>query len=313
MSDLPLDPLTRGRIGWLGETGAAWERSLPELITDLVREWDLRLTDMPAGRGSNSYVRAVKRADGTPAVLKLAVDDAGLPQQAAVLQAADGRGFARLYAYDGPRQALLLERLGPALRSSGRPVTEQLGVLADLLRVAWQVPLDIAPEVAPGDDKASGLHQLIVEFDERLGGICPPAAKAQALAYAETRAAAFDPDACVVVHGDPHPDNALATLHHPDSYRFVDPDGFRCEPGYDLGVALRDWCAELGALDRTGARALARTYCTQLGTHAEVDPEVVWQWGFIERVSTGLYATALGSPDVGRPFLETAALLADSR
>ena len=311
MSDLPLDPLTRGRIGWLGETGAAWERSLPARLADLVLEWNLRLSDMPAGRGSNSYVRAVERADGTPAVLKLAVDDAGLAQQAAVLRAADGRGFARLYEYDGPRQALLLERLGPALRTSGRAVTDQLGVLADLLRVAWQVPLEIAPEVVAGDDKASGLHLLIVEFDEQLGGICPPAAKKQALAYAQARAADFDPAACVVVHGDPHPDNALASLEDPDSYRFVDPDGFRCDPGYDLGVVMRDWCAEFGALDRQDARALARTYCTQLATHAGVDEEVVWQWGFIERVSTGIYATALGSPEVGGPFLETAALLAD--
>ena len=311
MSELPLDLLTRRRIGWLGETGAAWERSLPELLADLVRDWDLRLTDMPAGRGSNSYVRAVERDDGTPAVLKLAVDDPGLARQAAVLRAADGRGFAKLYAYDGPRQALLLERLGPPLRSSGRAVTEQLGVLADLLRVAWQVPLEVAAEVSAGDDKASGPLQLIVEFDERLGGICPPAAKRQALAFAEARAAAFDPAACVVVHGDPHTDNALASLEDPGSYRFVDPDGFRCDPGYDLGVVLRDWCAEFGALDRPRARALARTYCSQLATHAEVDEDVVWQWGFVERVSTGLYATALGSPDVGGPFLETAALLAD--
>jgi len=311
MTELPLDPLTRGRIGWLGESGAAWERSLPELLADLVRDWDLRLSDMPPGRGSNSYVRAVERSDGTPAVLKLAVDDAGLAQQAAVLRAADGRGFARLYEYDGPRQALLLERLGPALRTSGMPATDQLGVLADLLRVAWQVPLQVAPEVVAGDDKASSLHQLIVEFDERLGGICPPAAKKQALAYAEARAAAFDPAACVVVHGDPHPDNALASLEDPGSYRFVDPDGFWCDPGYDLGVVMRDWCAELGALDRHDARALARTYCAQLATHADVDEDVVWQWGYIERVSTGIYATALGSPDVGKPFLETAALLAD--
>lgn len=311
MSDLPLDPLTRGRIGWLGETGATWQRALPDLLAELVREWDLRLTDMPAGRGSNSYVRAVDLADGTPAVLKLAVDDPGLSQQAAVLRAADGRGFARLYTYDGPRQALLLERLGAPLRTSGRAVTEQLRVLADLLRVAWQVPIEIAPEVAAGDDKASGLHQLIVKFDEQLGGICPPAAKVQALAYAETRAAAFDPAACVVVHGDPHPDNALASLKDANSYRFVDPDGFRCEPGYDLGVVLRDWCAEFGALERRDARVLARTYSSQLASHAEVDPDVVWQWGYIERVSTGLYATALGSPEVGHPFLETAALLVD--
>lgn len=311
MSGLPLDPLTRGRIGSLGDAGAAWERALPDLLAEVVREWDLRLTEMPAGRGSNSYVRAVDRADGTPAVLKLVVDDAGLAEQVAVLRAADGRGYARLFAYDPTRRALVLERLGPPLRSSGKPVREQLGILADLLRVAWQVPLEIAPPVPAGDDKASGLHRLIEEIDERLGGICPPAAKTQALAYAEARAAAFDPTTCVVVHGDPHSDNALATLADPASYRFVDPDGFRCDPGYDLGVVLRDWCAELAALDRAAARALARTYCSEIASHASLDADVVWQWAFVERVSTGLYATALGSPDVGRPFLETAALLAD--
>ena len=36
------------------------------------------------------------------------------------------------------------------------------------------------------------------------------------------------------------------------------------------------------------------------------DPEAVWQWGFIERVSTGLYVTSFGAERVGRPVLGTA-------
>jgi streptomycin 6-kinase len=66
--------------------------------------------------------------------------------------------------------------------------------------------------------------------------------------------AAFDLDRCSVVHGDPHPGNALRGVEPREGagpgYVFVDPDGFLADPAYDLGVILRDWCDEiLGADD----------------------------------------------------------------
>lgn len=52
--------------------------------------------------------------------------------------------------------------------------------------------------------------------------------------------------ALVVVHGDPHPANALAVpsarAGAETGYVFVDRDGFVADRSYDLGVAMRDFC-----------------------------------------------------------------------
>ena len=93
-------------------------------------------------------------------------------------------------------------------------------------------------------------------------------------------------------------------------YVFVDPDGFVADRAYDLGVALRDWSSTLLGPD---ARTVAEGYCTVLAEHTGVDAQRIWEWGFLERVSTGLYLLdVVGAPDrVARPYLDSAERLAD--
>jgi streptomycin 6-kinase len=88
---------------------------------------------------------------------------------------------------------------------------------------------------------------------------------------------------------------------------FVDPDGFVADPAYDAGVVLRNWCPELLAGD---PRAVAGRYCDVLGEASGLHPVAVREWGFLERVSTGLYLMRLGAHDLARPFLEAAERLA---
>ncbi len=84
---------------------------------------------------------------------------------------------------------------------------------------------------------------------------------------------------------------------------FVDPEGFFAEPAYDLGVVLRDWCQQLLAGDTV---ALARRYCELLSAQTGIDETAIWEWGFLERVSTGLYGLEIGAQEFARPFLECA-------
>ena len=77
----------------------------------------------------------------------------------------------------------------------------------------------------------------------------------QALAFAETREAAFDPEAAVLVHGDGHSANALQDPGHPPSpprFKPADPDGLLAEPAYDLAIPMREW--NRGLLDGDAAR-----------------------------------------------------------
>jgi streptomycin 6-kinase len=183
-----------------------------------------------------------------------------------------------------------------------------------MLRQAWQAARPAGLVVTPDDEKAGQLFRLVSRLWEELRHPCSERVVSQALRYAERRAAAFDLERCVVVHGDPHPWNALRVLTPrvgaDAGFVFVDPVGFLADSAYDLGVVLRDWCAQLLATGTAvEAAALARRYCALLSAETGVEGTAIWEWGFLERVSSGLYCLELGIEELGRPFLQTAEML----
>ncbi|MCR6032293.1 phosphotransferase [Nocardioides sp. zg-579] len=301
-----LQPLTRARVASLGDAGAAWVAGLPRVLDDLAERWGLTW-GRPLPGGSASYVAGATTAAGEPRVVKVPVPDADLADEPRTLRAAAGRGYVRLHDHDPASRALLLEALGPSLEQTAWEPERTLAVLADTLREAWHVPLATAPEVVAGEDKASTLARLLVDLDDRLGRPLAPRVRTHALACAERRAAAHDPERCVVVHGDPHPANVLRVREEragaPGGFVLVDPDGFRADPAYDLGVTLREWTGRLRGPD--APQVLGR-YADLLAERTGLDRTAIWEWGFLERVTTGLYVTSFGAAKVGRTFIESA-------
>lgn len=160
-------------------------------------------------------------------------------------------------------------------------------------------------------DKAADLHPSIAELWHELDHPCSERVVARALEFAERLSDGFAADRAGVLHGDAAVANLLQVpVPRPGAeagFVFVDPSTFVGDPAYDLGVALRDWCAELLAGD---APALARGWCRTLAAACGADEVAVWQWGYVERVSTGLYVESLGGD--GRPHLRTAEALWDA-
>ncbi|GAA2390695.1 hypothetical protein Cme02nite_14630 [Catellatospora methionotrophica] len=293
-----------------GAAGREWLAALPERLAYLCEAWSLRPGAVLDG-GSAALVVLARRGDGTDAVLRLGPPGDGFAGQVRTIGVAGGHGYVRLYAHDLERDAALLEALGPALGTTARSAEHALDVLAATLRQAWLVPRPPDAAVPPGTDKASTLAKLIIELWPQTGRPCPAEVAERAVGYARRRAAAFDLDGSVVCHGDPHPDNALAVLTPrpgaESGYVFVDPDGFLCDPAYDLGVAVRGWTDEvLAAADPVG---LVRDYCARLAAATGVDEQAIWEWGFTERVSSGLYMIRYGAPAEGREYLVSAARL----
>ena len=303
---LDVQPVVRQKAEHLGTRGTEWLAHLPELVSDLERQWSITV-GQPLSGGTASYVcRAVTRA-GDDAVLKLSLPDGGFQDAVRLLAAANGNGYVRLLAHDTERYALLQEALGAPLDTLDLTPEQQMRVLGQTLRQAWQVPRWDDATVEPGTEKASQLGELVERLWESLDRPCSERVRDQAMAYATSRAAAFDIERCVVAHGDPHPGNALRIptprAGAESGFVFVDPDGFLADPAYDLGVVLRDWSPQLLAGDTP---ALARGYCRLLATETGVDETAIWEWGFLERVSSGLYTMQFAGPDLYRPFLETA-------
>lgn len=308
MTGLPapprLQPLTRARVAALGADGAAWQAELPRLLADVAAHWSLTLGRTLPG-GSSSYVVGARTASGVEAVLKLSLPDPRLPEQAETLRRADGRGYVRLLGADLDRGALLLERLGRSLEQSSPPVPEQLRLLSHTLALAWQPAADHPDAIEP---KARDLGDFVERTWAQLGRPCPEAVIERALDYAGRRAA--DPGEPVFVHGDPHPGNLLA-VRSPRSgagtgWCFIDPNGFVTDRAYDLGVVLRDWSGHLAGPD---ARGRLEAWCELLAAASGVDATRIWEWGYLERVSTGLYVLSFGAARAAAPFLRTAARL----
>jgi streptomycin 6-kinase len=295
----------------LGVEGDNWLRSLPDVLADLESEWNV-LVGQPLPGGSEAYVAAATTHDGSEAVIKLEIpSDPSLPMETRfattswILSAGHGRAYAHLIRSDESRRALLLERLGPSLRTSGLGVPAQIEVLCGMLREAWKVAACVPLE--SGADKARRLAEFITTTWAELGQPCSERVVELALAFADARAAAFDPERSVVVHGDAHASNALRALGEesaePRRFKFVDPECFLVEPSYDLGISMRDWTDELLAGD---AARVGRERCDLLARLSGVAPQPIWEWGFIERVSTGLLVLKVGAETIGRDMLAVA-------
>lgn len=289
-----------------GDAGARWIAGLEDCVATLERDWGIRTGEVMSG-GSESLVMEAVSPDGALAVLKIGLPGSSdLAHEAEVLRLARGRGYVGLIAHDDRRNAMLVERLGPRLSESGLPVDDQIEIICATLRDAW-IPLESDHGFMAGAEKAVWLADFIGEAWRRLDGPCERATIDLALSFADEREHAHEPARCVLVHGDPHPSNTLfvsdARPRVGARCKFIDPDGLFAEPAYDLGIVMRDWSGELLAGD---ALALGRSRCASLSARTGLEEHAIWQWGFVERVSTGLHVMELGMQEEGAAMLAVA-------
>lgn len=290
-----------------GPEGEQWLADLPRLVTELEEQWGLAVGESLAG-GSAAYVARARTREGRDCVLKIALPSEDFGAQLETLTDAGGHGYVQILASDAARRAMLQEALGSSLEALRTPPEQAMTILCAMLREAWKLPVTAERRAAQSEDKAASLHRMVTGLWSELDRPCSERVLREALRCAEQRASAFDLDRCVVVHGDPHPANALQVLEpRPGAevgFVFIDPDGFLAEPAYDLGVVLRDWCDQILAAD--DPHQLLRTYCARLAETSGIDGAAIWEWGFVERVSSGLYCMRSGLDALGRHLLETA-------
>lgn len=292
-----------------GPAGAAWLAALDDLVRSLAGEWGLTVGRTLAG-GTEAAVIEARTADGRDAVLKLPVPGQDPEHaEARVLRLAAGRGYANLLRHDPSRSALLLERLGPSLHDLGKPADEAIPAICATLRRAWTVP----PPTGGILDGRAKAERLIAGMQTLSRDLAPPLsnrALASACRAAESRARAHTPERAVLAHGDPHAWNTLLVPgSEPPCHRFIDPDGLLVEPAYDLGVLMREWCADLLAGDPV---ALARARCVRLSALTGIPARPIWEWGTAERVSTGLVLLRIGLATEAAEFFEVAEACADA-
>jgi streptomycin 6-kinase len=288
----------------LAAGAGAWLHGLPDLITSLERDWSIAV-GLAYQDATEALVAEATVADGTPAVLKLLVPRPGdaARNEITVLRLTRGDGCVRLLRADESRGALLLERLGRSLHELGLPITERHQALCAAAARVWRPAPGCG--LPTGADKGRWLARFIAATWEELDRPCSGRAVTYALECARDRIAARDEERAVLVHGDVHEWNLLEAGA---VFKLVDPDGLLAEPEYDLGVLMREDPGDLlrGTRENGGVREKAWARARWLARRCGLDPNAIWQWGVVERVSTGLLATKIGLQPVGREMLAVA-------
>ena len=272
-----------------------WLDELPTLITSLERDW-LITVGRPFDDATEAFVAEATFEDGTLAVLKLIIprDSDTSKNEITVLSLTEGDGCVRMLRSDVDRDAVLLERLGPSLKDLDLPTQERHEIMcATSARVWRRAPTCGLPT---GAAKGRWLADSIAATWEELDHPCSERAVEYALTCATRRIEAHDDERAVLVHGDVHQWN---TLKANDGFKLVDPDGLLAEAEYDMGIIMREDPIELLHGD---PRQRARWLAARTG----LDADAIWEWGVVERLSTGLLNTQIDFQPVGHQMLAVA-------
>ena len=272
----------RDRALSAGEIGVKWLNNLGAMIAELEQRWQIRVGDALSG-GTSAFAAFADGANGEAYVLRIDMPASGdedmFRQNLEVLKIANGIGYADLIACDVGKRAMLLERLGRPLADMGYSIRKQIRIICETLMKTWAIPLE-NPALPDGGESIGWFKGFIPAEYERRGKPCPQKVIDQAVRFLEAREAAKNPAEYVLVHGDAHATNTLQAKD--GGFKLIDADGAYYEKGSDLGVLMREWREEyVGDI-----RAVGEARCDWICEITGADRDSVWQWGYIQCVST---------------------------
>ncbi|MER6416058.1 aminoglycoside phosphotransferase family protein [Streptomyces humidus] len=288
----------------LGETapdGDGWLERLPDTLRQAVALRELTVDRIQVPGGRSSLVVLVRRADGTPAVLKLAPPRFRPEAERAALVHWDGLGAVQ--PLDGPETAgaLLLERLHPDVSVRSLPEAKALLEAAGTLRRLWVEPpagrvfetvaertgrqAEAMRSTAVGSEvAAAGLVDAALAAREELVGTVP-----------EVR----------LLHGTFRQSKVLAAERSP--WLAVGPDPVVGECAFDLARLVRDRVEDL--IGSPSGAATTRRRVRKLAESLELDAERVRGWTLFRAVESGVRALRVGRPRDAELLLEFAGWL----
>lgn len=288
----------------LGETAPAgddWLARLPTIAEQAVARRELTVERVQVPGGRSSLVVLVRRADGTPAVLKLAPPRARPESERAALAHWGGLGAVQLLEAGGAEDGvLLLERLHPDVSVRSLPEAKALLEAAGTLRRLWvEPPAGHAFEtVAERTGRQAAAMRAGAEADPEVAPLVDAA-----LAAREELLAA--PPEHRLLHGTFRQSKVLAGERWP--WLTVGPDPVVGECAFDLARLVRDRVEDLIATP-AGA-ATTRRRIKRLAESLEVDQERLRGWTLFRAVESGVRARRVGRPKDGELLLEFAGWL----
>lgn len=298
-----IPPAVKAKLDTLGEAGVIWLANLDDTVQKFKDLWALKLGNILHGGSDSLVIEAITKQQKL-AVLKISLPDSfGLRKEATMLNLVAGKGYPQLYQQDAQAAIFLIEKLGPSLAAAPLPLADKLAISCQVLKKSW-LKIDNAIPLPTGLEKANWLFDFIQKLYQEFPKALPQKAVFKAFEFIEARKDAFNIANCVLVHGDAHFENILATLDG-HSYKLIDPEGLFAAPAYDLAIPMRE--NNEGILGKNMLKA-GRERSELLAQLTGVEELAIWQWGLIERISTGLYLKKLGYQKESQETLEIAAV-----
>jgi streptomycin 6-kinase len=243
----------------------AWAGALPTVVAELARRWSLTIgPPFVDSEGSCAWVAPATLADGTDAVLKVALPHMEGADEIAGLRFWDGEVTVRLLDADEAHGAMLLERCRPGTSLRALPEAEQDAVLGELLPRLWRPPT--------AERGFRPLSDMLAYWTDETRAVLdrlpyPALVRAGLELFAELPATA---ETTVVLFTDLHAGNVLRAQRA--TWLAIDPKPFVGDPAFDATQHL------FNCLDRMKTEPLATiaSFAGRLG----LMPERVRLWMF---------------------------------
>ncbi|PKT69896.1 kinase [Streptomyces populi] len=288
-----------------------WLESLPELAGRAVELRELTVERVQAPGGRSSLVVLVRRADGTPAVLKLAPGRARPGSERAALAHWDGRGAVRLLDDElqedsGTDGVLLLERLHPDVSVRSLPEAKALLEAAGTLRRLWvEPPADpVFETVAERTGRQAEVMRATAAGESGIGAGAGAGALVEA-ALAAREELLDRPPETRLLHGTFRQSKVLAGERVP--WLAVGPDPVVGECAFDLARLVRDRVEDLIA--SPSGPSITRRRIKRLAESLEVDQARLRGWTLFRAVESGVRAGRVGRLQDAELLLEFAGWL----
>ncbi|MFF8729814.1 aminoglycoside phosphotransferase family protein [Streptomyces sp. NPDC015171] len=287
-------------LGEAAPAGDDWLARLPEAAGEAVSRRELTVERVQVPGGRSSLVVLVRRADGTPAVLKLAPPRARPESERAALARWAGFGAVQLLETGAGDGALLLERLHPDVSVRSLPEAKALLEAAGTLRRLW-----VEPPAGPVFETVAERTGRQAQAMRAGAGTAPEAAPLVEAALAAREELLAEPPERLLLHGTFRQSKVLAGERMP--WLAVGPDPVVGECAFDLARLVRDRVEDLIAV--ASGPSTTRRRIKRLAESLEVDQERLRGWTLFRAVESGVRALRVGRPKDAELLLEFAGWL----
>jgi streptomycin 6-kinase len=264
-----------------GDRGREWLDQLPSLIDSIEAIWSIQVRQ-PFDSLTYHYVVPVTTRDGTEAILKLGIPDSHFNQEVECLRRYGGEGAVQIFEVNTTLGAMLLERIRPGSNLTEVDECEAMDATVNVMERLHRAKItDIKlPTVHVW---SHGFQRLRDMFEGGTGPLPEQVVMEAEKLFVEL---ALSTDSPVLLHGDLHHGNILASEH--SGWVAIDPQGVIGEACYELGAFFRNPMPEL--LSWPDLEEVMTKRAVYFSERTGFHPERILAWAFSQAVLSAIWS-----------------------